>query len=126
MIRTLIAAVLATLACVPVAHAYGPPSGPYGVPVSMAQASMHADGSAMLKPGAHVTFSHPCNVTPALGAGFTETSAYTRTGGALGGQHRHGARIAWHGVRGAVTYDRHTGTFRNGTVRSVIVAGWCS
>lgn len=118
MFRTLTIAVLATLACVPVAHGYGPPSGPYGKPVTLTQATATPDASALLKPGAHVTFSPACQIT--------ETSAYTRTGGALGGQHRHGARSAWHGQGGAVTYDSRTGTFRNGTVRSVLVAGWCS
>ncbi len=126
MIRTLITAFLITLACVPVAGAQAPPSGPYGATVSIAQASAMPDASATLRPGVRYVLPARCNAHPAIGTRFTETSAYTRTGGALGGQHRHGTRVAWHGVCGAVTYDRVTGVWRNGTARTVIVAGWCS
>lgn len=100
---------------------------------SVAYSARYVDASAMatLPPGASVTFTRPCPYARGLGYAFTEYNAYTRTGGAMGGQSWwHDAtgtvlRSAWRyvGTRTFVTFDGVT--FRNHTRHTVMVAGWC-
>lgn len=88
---------------------------------------VNADATATLPPGASVTFTRPCPYARGLGYTFTEYNAYTRTGGAMGGQtfNPYTLRTSWQypGTRTFVTFDGVT--FRNHTHHTVMVAGWC-
>jgi hypothetical protein len=111
-----VAASTATLS----AMAAGATPQPRAAPASAA--TVDADFSASLRPGAVVTVDRQC----AHGGWFTEYQAYRSNGDALGPQHRSrdGLLVSWAGRHGRVTFDGVT--FRNLTHARTRVAGWCS
>lgn len=117
--RRTIAALAVTGSLATAADAIAAPQ-PRAVPASTATVS--ADFTASLRPGAVVTIDHQC----AHGGYFTEYQAYRSNGDALGPQRRSpdGLLVSWAGRHGRVTFDG--ATFRNGMRARTRVAGWCS
>lgn len=132
MIRTLIIATLATLACMPVAAPQALANGTGGTtyaPKAPSYADRNADAPfrAYVQPRSSVTIERQCP----SGGYFTEYSAYMHNGSAMGAQRTerypdgYVKRAVWRDRSGrSVTFDGLT--FRNHTRRAVWVAGWCS
>jgi hypothetical protein len=91
-------------------------------PVALTDARVSPDTLARIP--AHSERTYPASAQ--CGDGYwTEYSAYTRTGGALGGQqwNEDNTLSWWRAPHGRVTFDGIT--FRNKTNRTVLVGGWC-
>lgn len=101
--------------------------------VSLSDARIAPSWVAVVKPGRFVTpptnrKGQPCKGRKGRRAFFSDVSAYTGTGGALGPQYDTTSYgdpfIAWDSPRGgSVGYDGLT--FYNATEAPVLVAGWC-
>lgn len=90
------------------------------VPVSLNDARSAPSVMAYVRPGGHKAYRSNCRA----GGKFSDVSAYTWRGGALGAEGFNGDRIHyWPGFHGYVTWDGRT--FRNHTRKRVLVAGWC-